>query len=496
MRTLLVISTSLLLLACGFWTQEHERTVGTTRGAPPPSTLGVVTLEREIILSDAIMRGTLSNVEAGVTRDAEGRYRPSVKFNFTVLETLKGTYTDGTVSGIWVGAYSYNTRDETIARSRQRIIERDTQWDNREAILFLDRRQYADLHESALNTSSHYILAKALERAGPADDHHSLYSAYHRTWLPSANTAGQGDDKVFLLTPPAPTDAIDHPNGRTITLGAMKQLIANITTEYDGGDGSDAYRECLDWKYEYLQLVRNKPIVLGVTYTHWNADQTIDSGQSANTTIDAKTMTFVDGSSYQVGDAIPVTRPISFHGIHADLFTMGTTPARSGAGLEYDELLQTVRPLPAGSYEFTMDTRPVAFAICNHFYRDEYTVTVNAPDGTLHELFFDPVAVGSAVSADATNGVLKPASFTDANGASTTLGSISYEAGEVKVEVTPDDALGGHILDFIELDGTVSLSLDVADATVDAANGTLSWSVSSQPWEDGDMLMVRIRGAR
>ena len=30
--------------------------------------------------------------------------------------------------------------------------------------------------------------------------------------------------------------------------------------------------------------------------------------------------------------------------------------------------------------------------------------------------------------------------------------------------------------------GTVSLSLDVADATVDGASGTLSWSVASQPW--------------
>ncbi len=45
------------------------------------------------------------------------------------------------------------------------------------------------------------------------------------------------------------------------------------------------------------------------------------------------------------------------------------------------------------------------------------------------------------------------------------------------------------------MDGTVSLSLDVAEATADAANNTLSWSVSEQPWEDGALLMVRIRGA-
>ena len=43
------------------------------------------------------------------------------------------------------------------------------------------------------------------------------------------------------------------------------------------------------------------------------------------------------------------------------------------------------------------------------------------------------------------------------------------------------------------MDGSVSLSLDAEDATVDAASDTLSWSVASQPWEDGDTLMLRIR---
>ena len=54
-------------------------------------------------------------------------------------------------------------------------------------------------------------------------------------------------------------------------------------------------------------------------------------------------------------------------------------------------------------------------------------------------------------------------------------------------------ALAGRVLDFIELDGRASLSLVIDDATVDAANNTLNWSVSSQPWEDGDKLMLRIR---
>ena len=48
-------------------------------------------------------------------------------------------------------------------------------------------------------------------------------------------------------------------------------------------------------------------------------------------------------------------------------------------------------------------------------------------------------------------------------------------------------------MDFIALDGSVALTLDVADATVDAPNNTLSWPVVSQPWQSGNKLMLRIR---
>ena len=162
MRTVFIITMAIFLVSCGSESQRQEGEATTVLIAPPTTRLGVVTLEREIILSDAIIRGTLNTVEASVINDAEGKYRPSVAFNFTSLETLKGTYTAGTISGIWVGAYSYNTRDEAIARSKQRIAERDTQWDSREAIFFLNRRQYPDLDENALDTPSQYILAKAL----------------------------------------------------------------------------------------------------------------------------------------------------------------------------------------------------------------------------------------------------------------------------------------------------------------------------------------------
>ena len=102
------------------------------------------------------------------------------------------------------------------------------------------------------------------------------------------------------------------------------------------------------------------------------------------------------------------------------------------------------------------------------------------------------MTVGSAIAADATNGVLKPTAFTDGNGASATLQRIAYESNTVKLKLSPHTGLANHVLDFIVLDGTVSLSLDADEATVDAANNTLNWPVTPQPWKDGDKLMLRI----
>ena len=94
--------------------------------------------------------------------------------------------------------------------------------------------------------------------------------------------------------------------------------------------------------------------------------------------------------------------------------------------------------------------------------------------------------------------MLKPAAFTDANGASATLERIAWEpdvggSGTVKLQVNPPTGLTDQEVNFIALDGSVSLSLQVANATVDAANRTLSWAVASQPWQSGDQLMLRIR---
>ena len=118
--------------------------------------------------------------------------------------------------------------------------------------------------------------------------------------------------------------------------------------------------------------------------------------------------------------------------------------------------------------------------------------TVTAPASTLHDAFFDPLTVGTTVKAGGANGVLKPTSFT-VGGTATAITSLEWANMKVVLALHPHASLGSRVMDFIELDSTVSLSLSASDATVESAGGTHCWTVSTQPWEDGDKLMLRIR---
>ena len=78
-------------------------------------------------------------------------------------------------------------------------------------------------------------------------------------------------------------------------------------------------------------------------------------------------------------------------------------------------------------------------------------------------------------------------------GANTTISSLKWESGTATMTLDPSTSLAGHAVDFIALDGSVSLTLSFDDAT--QSGGALTWSVASQPWNAGDLLMLRIRSA-
>ena len=454
---------------------------------------GPTSLEERILASPVIARVRLDSVssaaESGTTYQGT-KYIALLEFSFSVQEYLKGSGADD-IMAVWAAAPFFDTQQEAEDALPAIAAARDAQWDAHETIVFLQEDSRGFL--SSTQQADRYYLAWGGSKMMYADqdDVYSIASRHNKLWLPAAAAVGAtsqptGDQQRFLTdVPPAEGTA------PTITLGAIKTRIAGVTAKLDAGDGSEEYKECVRETY-YLE---RKDRHLRETYP--------DKGSTGSNISPPHTHQFSSGLGvgtvvYEIPEGDPITPSVPFEvwldGGDASLFSV--------ANLSQDYRVTTTRPLPAGTYEFHFNHRGPYFSRCDgNTDRYEWTVTVTAPEGVLHEAFFDPVTVGSAVAADGANGVLKPASFTNANGATSTIQRIAWEPGSgstgtVKVALSPHTGIASHAVDFIALDGSVSLSLDVADATVDADGGTLSWPMATQPWRSGDKLMVRIREAR
>ena len=279
-----------------------------------------------------------------------------------------------------------------------------------------------------------------------------------------------------------------------------KSRITALEAEANAG-GTPEYRECVEGSYAYEQHVRFR-IAKNGGKPFRRHDWVIGSGLPAGTLL------------YAFHDAmgLPPARPgrTWFNGPDKDVVRYENVnfepwgPPRTGTAwpnrMRYSQRMVTARPLPAGNYVVYPNWIWPGGEVCNGFraFAEELAdltvahLAVAAPPYTVHEAFFDPVAIGAGVGADGSNGVLKPAAFT-VGGASATVTSLTWETGVVTMELDPSASLAGHAVDFIALDGSVSLTLSFDDAT--QGGGSLTWSVAAQPWNAGDLLMLRIRSA-
>ena len=464
------------------------------------SSIGLKTVE-----SDTVVRATMSSLSSEVALVSDylhgGAYRcsPVLKFSINVSEYLLGTGSTSSVA-IWVNGRTYETKAEADDRLAEILAERDSQWDSREAIIFLlsdTNHDFGAELEALLERDDYFVLTKS-DPFYSDDDGYSLHSVTSRLWLPSVSTTTTaGDSQQFLLDVP--------PTTKTITLGELRQQVSEVAAEIAAGDGSTSYNSCLYQKHIFLTNQQNWPEERGEIYTLWETDHDVDSGSPAVLAERQIESSYPD-SGFRADRRVENRDSALFtyeHGAVTNLFDRVT----------YEVMVKLARPLIAGEYSFDLKEFTAFYNQCNFAMSNPWTVTVTSPPGTLHELFFDPVTVDTTIAADSNNGVLRPASFTGANGATTTISSLAWEPsstssaatdGQVKLLVTstsgPDEVMGEHIRDFIALDGSVSLSLDMFDATVEPGTATTShtliWAVPSQPWESGDELMVRVLMAR
>ena len=472
---------------------------------------GGVTSIQEIILSrDTIARVELLGMTAATDPyrypDPSGQdprssgWLATLEFRFRVLEYLKGSGPNEIVAIISEGVY-HATEAEARAVLPAMSASHDTRWDDREAMVFMfsgsDRLP-------SLQAEDRFQIG-VWQISG--EDAYSISSRHMKVWLPEAapsngdagGAAGRTAERVFLLDAPGSltgsagrTTASESDTAPTITLTGLKNLINGLETEANAG-GTDAYRYCVSLNYLIEREIRYRIERDGtVVLRH---DYEIASGVPSDTVIhEERTGSGLLPDNYGRH---------WFEGKDKDLVKFEASdlePFRLAEGegpndaFEFTRRVLTARPLPAGEYRYFFNKLDAWRLICDKFSElernlSDHYLTVSAPAGTLHEAFFDPVTIGSAVGADGSNGVLKPAGFTF-GGTTTLISGLKWESGVVTMTLSPSVSLPGHRAEFIGLDGSVVLTLLFDDAQ--AQGGTLTWTVADKPWGVGDLLMLRI----
>ena len=505
--------------------------VGTTIRGPWPGDIydsllpyaGASRLEERIVRADVIARVKLRSVVQTTERlvlkepdpddyyfstvESEG-YVVALEFTFDALEYLKGSGGNELKAVAEDRDVIYEKELAASTLGEDFLTDRDKRWDDREAIVFLRKTDELPSTEEA----DRYRLG-ALRYA--YEEYYTISSRRYQAWLPAAapsevgvsalgamasaaQSQSGGSEQLFLMAePPEETVVVASGQGKSIeplmiSATDLKLAIAEVEAEVAAAIAAgsaeytaEEYRMCIFSKYQKERKIFRK-LELGDGYYRKQTDVALVSGSASGDHIYwgptagiwVDKFGWEEPSEYNGEDWIG--------GVDGWLFTAG-----------YPVHVTTARPLPRGEYRFYYDGIPNRFSICDGMpelekKRHELFVTVTSPTGTAHEALFDPVAIGAAVGADSANGTLTPTAFA-VGGAG--LQSLKWEGGSAILTLSPYASLAGHTLDFIALDGTVSLSLSADSATLDSAAGTLTWTAATQPWSAGDQLMLRIWGA-
>ena len=459
---------------------------------------GLVSMEELVLVYDVIARVQFNSAEQIVEKlsftppggNPREHYVGAVLLTFDVLEYLKGNGGPQVQAVVYDVDYRAATAAEITAKGEDLLEFRDTQWDDREAIVFLTKWERVP---STLGNNNRYHLG--LLRAN-GEDGFTIGSRWAKAWLPAAASrqagasaaSGSSTQRFFTDAPSGGANGASRQarsQSNTITLDGLKKFISDVEAQVTAGGGTEAYRDCLGRKLFLKRWVNDYRARLATEGREYQEQikREIASGSPAGTEV-------YEDDDY-IGDEPEAVEP-SWSG--ESVLRSGRDAALFGAKWPYIAI--TARPLPSGEYRFFWAEQGERLILCDALpeaekTRTELVVTVTAPAGTLHEAFFDPVTLGSGVGADSSNGVIKPAGFT-VDGTSTSITGLKYDDSKVVLTLSPHASLSGQKVEFIELDGSVGLSLDVSSATVDSSAGTLTWTVSEEPWGDGDELMLRI----
>lgn len=459
----------------------------------PPHPAGDLSLDELIAESIIIVRATLTSVEATTHyRTNLDQHLGAVAYKFSVVEYLKGS------GGATISADAYDiekrfdSESDALAHGQTLLASRDTQWEDREALLFL-----SDRLSSLVRNRQPDQYAMGTTWTYPSTDGYSIESIHAKRWRPEATQDGgtsgdAGGEKYYLTDVPqggsggagGNSGSREEPN---MSLTSLKAKITAIEAEIAASSDPESYRQCLVNVYEserrnafFLEQGQGEPPY----YQYQRFDKTIDSGQAAGTEVFESYLFPIAQSGTLSLDGTGSRFKLA--GTNASLFSP-TPPYKAS----------TARPLPEGRYVFNYGAMATRTQLCRPEFNQkvlnatEIFVVVTAPARAIHEAFFDPVTLSSGVGADGSNGTIKPKAFAVSETA-TELTGLKWDNSTVTLSLSPYVDLPEYEVQVIEMDGSTSLTLAGADATEDETAGTVTWAVANQPWDNGDKLMVRI----
>ncbi len=427
----------------------------------------VASLKQRIHDADVVVRATLLSTGDGT-------------LTFRAVEYLKGT-----------GSQEFTINADTTGRSAE--------WDNREAVLFLNTSSGEGASGSSGTRDVSQSVFEFPDTAGTPfsvgqwGDESGTYrgdlpqgytvNSRNPVWIPAVTeSSSTGSSTTRSHIPNHNPDFITEAGGDppTASLQDIRDIVAWL-----GGGTSANYTECVERALAHERDRRD-----AIASYNWEPGYAREAQIPSGT---VETLYYGDWG----GDGHPV---LWEEGQDKDLFESGIEDTDTDPTNGFNGYLRTARSLPAGTYNFDFYRQGYLFTHCNYvspYYFFRWTVEVVAPELTVLEAFFDPQTIGSGdgyiSSGDHSTGDLSDTMFKVTVGdVDVSIDSLKHESSAVTMALSPYNALAGHTLDFITGDGTKNLSLDADSATWDATAGTLIWAVSAQPWSSGDQLMLRI----
>ncbi len=427
--------------------------------------------------SMVVVRASLQSLTASaeaVPDAGEGAattYLPVHELRFTVHEYLEGSGPNE-IMVVVRGDRTFETEGFALDNADYIKETRNASWDDRQAVLFVYLGQTTSeaAEDSSTPTSSSTRTASFVRSNYVESAWDYTVANLSRVWLP-ARAAG---DLEFI------TDGAQSPPP-TISLDDLKAKISSLKTELAGGANIAGFKDCVRDRIQHERAYRAHPDAVGGL----GQSKALVSGSAAGTEVFKYDEPFQQDPQYIRG---------WLKGADAARFEAVTIDNDNDSLNGYNLGFSTARPLPASTYRVQYFLQHYDYLPCN-FKPDiaylDWTVTVTAPTGTVHEAFFDPVALtAGGVGANSTEGALKPAAFT-VGSQNVELESLAWSGGSAVLTLDTHVSLPGQALDVVALDGTVVLSLGGGAATV--SGNTLTWTVATQPWQAGDNLMLRIR---